>query len=183
MDVITWALSAWLQGVRSPWTTQQQARAELPQPHQCSRHWGAWPRAGGTAVWLFPKGPWRYLQPHLQGKVWSSGRRAGSVVGERSGLIPPPGELVFSLPGLEGPCLEGDSKPGTILMPPPPLASGGPVAASVPAWALLLILLDYRRLEQALPSPLVLSGSSLMCLCVGRLWERASALGPRLSHD
>lgn len=79
----------------------------------------------GLGLWLFPKGPWRYLQPHLQGKVWPSGRRVGSAVGERPGLIPPPGELGFSLPGFEGPCLEGDSKPGTILMPPPPLASGG----------------------------------------------------------
>lgn len=96
----------------------------------------------------------------MQGKVWSSERRAGSVVGEKSGLTLSPGELGFSLSRLEGPCLEGDSKPGTILIPPPPLASGGPVAASVPAWALLLILLDYRRLEQALPSPLVLLGAA-----------------------
>lgn len=72
----------------------------------------------------FPKGPWRYLHPHLQGKVWPSGRRAGLAVGEGSGLILPSGELGFSLSSLERLCLESDSKSGTILMSPPSLASG-----------------------------------------------------------
>lgn len=34
VDVTTWALSAWLQGVHCPWVTQQQAKAELQQDHQ-----------------------------------------------------------------------------------------------------------------------------------------------------
>lgn len=131
VDVTTWVLSARLQGVLSPWASQQQARAELRQSHQCSSHWGAWPRTGGRCV-AVSQGTLEIPAAPFAGEGMVFWEEGGSVVGERSGLTPPPGELGFSLPGLEGLCLEGDSKPGTILMSPRPTCLWGSLGCFCP---------------------------------------------------
>lgn len=76
-------LGPYLPGCAQPLghSAASQGRAAALSSHTVRRCRGAWPRPGSTAMQLFPKGPRRYLRPHLQGKVWPSGRRAGSVVG------------------------------------------------------------------------------------------------------
>ena len=82
-----------------------------------------------------------------------------------------PGDLGFSFRGL---VCRGDSQPRTLLMPSSPPASGGSVTASVPARALLLVVLDQTGRDKPYSHLWVPSGSSLMYLCV---WLR-----PRLGH-